>query len=103
MKLGIVVTDDRYGRQAEGLLRAAVARGWEVRCFLTDTGAKLLRAASFIDFIRSTDAWVAVCELSLERLGDAGLSGELPDDRVVVGGQYQDAELVKKSERVLVF
>lgn len=103
MRLGVVVTDDHYGRQAEGLLRAAVARGWEVRCFLTDQGAKLLGAESFIDFIRSTEAWIAVCELSLERLGDIGIAGDLLEERVVVGGQYQDAELVKKSERVLVF
>ncbi|KAA3626546.1 MAG: hypothetical protein DWQ09_16090 [Proteobacteria bacterium] len=103
MRLGIVVTDDRYGRQAEGLLRAAAARGWEVRCFLTDKGAKLLGVSSFADFIRSTDTWVAVCELSLERLGDVGIASDLLEDRIVVGGQYQNAELVKKSERVLVF
>lgn len=103
MRLGIVVTDDHYGPQAEGLLRAAVARGWEVRCFLTDSGARLLGIPSFLELIESRCAWVAVCELSVERMEHAGLDLERVRDMIVIGGQYQDAELVKKSDRVLVF
>ncbi|ODU40758.1 MAG: hypothetical protein ABS92_11965 [Thiobacillus sp. SCN 63-374] len=72
MQLGIVITDERHLAHANGLLDAALARGWDPQCFLTDSGVKLL--------------------------ADVGFVG-----RALVGGQYQDAELVKKCDKVLVF
>jgi predicted peroxiredoxin len=101
MKLGVVVTDDNYAAQAIGLMQAAVRRGWETRCFLTDTGVRLLNNTQFTSLALSGQVATALCELSVERY--EGIDVAPIADKVVVGGQYQDAELVKNSDQVLVF
>lgn len=101
MNLGIVVTNENHGELALGLLKTAAARGWQLRCFLTDTGVKLLNDPLFAGFCQG-EHWVALCELSLERyhIDPAKVQDTAPN--IVIGGQYQDAELVKNSDRVLV-
>lgn len=102
MRLGIVVTDHGQGPTVLGVIEAAVRRGWNIRCFLTDTGVRLLNDAGFLAHARDGTAAVAVCELSIERYGQEEAHAELPES-VVVGGQYQDAELVHETDSVLVF
>ncbi len=101
MNLGIVVTNESHGEQALGLLETAAERGWQLRCFLTDTGVKLFDDPRFIHFCQG-DHWVALCEMSLERyhIDSSKVEDTLPD--IIIGGQYQDAELVKNSDRVVV-
>ncbi len=101
MNLGIVVTNENHGEQALGLLETAAERGWQLRCFLTDTGVKLFDDPRFIRFCEG-DHWVALCEMSLERyhIDAVKVQDTLPN--IIIGGQYQDAELVKNSDRVLV-
>lgn len=103
MRLGIVVTDERFGRQALGLARAAVQRGWPVRCFFTDTGVRLVTDPVFADVAQQPGVELALCELSLERYGSGGMDPGRLAEQVIVGGQYQDAELVRHSDKVLVF
>ena len=102
MNLGIVVTSDNHCKQAIGLLEAAAQRGWQLRCFLTDTGVKLCDDPRFIQFFQDENYWVALCEMSLERyhIDSATVRDMLPN--IIIGGQYQDAELAKNSDRVLV-
>jgi hypothetical protein len=102
MQLGIVVTNDRYRDDVNGLIRAARNRGWEATCFLTDTGVRLLENPEFMAAARSFPKSVSVCEHSVEGQGIATARIE-GFDAIVVGGQYQDAELVTRSDRVLVF
>lgn len=102
MRFGLVITDDRLGTAAAELLASAQARGWDCRCFLTDRGALLLSAPWFIESPGFRAAAVAVCELSVERYEDEGLRVDNIDPKVVIGGQYQDAELVRNSDCVLV-
>ncbi len=102
MRFGLVITDERLGETAAELLASAQERGWECRCFLTDRGALLLSAPWFTDSAGFLAAEVAVCELSIERYEDQGLRVAAIDPKVVIGGQYQDAELVRKSDCVLV-
>lgn len=102
MRFGLVITDDRHGGAAIALLTAAQARGWECRCFLNDRGALLLADADFTGSPAFAAAQIAVCELSIERYEQEGLRVEDAGSQVIVGGQYQDAELVKNSDRVLV-
>jgi hypothetical protein len=102
MRFGLVVTNERNGDSARALLEAALERGWECRCFLTDRGALLLKDASFLASPAFAKTNIAVCELSVERFEDLGLHARNIDAHVVVGGQYQDAELVRNSDRVLV-
>ncbi len=102
MRFGLVVTDDRHGAAAVAVLADAQARGWECRCFLNDRGALLLADPAFTGSLAVAATQVAVCELSVERYEDEGLRVGDINSQVVIGGQYQDAELVKNSDRVLV-
>lgn len=103
MKLGVVVTDQSNGGYAIDIIRAAHERHWDVRCFLTDSGVRLLAQPQFLDLVNDGAARVAVCELSIERYGEGDPALAEPPEAVVVGGQYQDAELVNISDTVLVF
>ncbi len=102
MRLGLVITDHRYAVAAHGLLQAAVLRNWECRCFLTDGGVLLLAEPEFMQSPAVMASTLAVCELSIERYEDYGLHVNHVDARVIVGGQYQNAELVKNSDRIVV-
>ena len=103
MRLGIVITDETLGENAVGVMRAAYARGWSNSCFLTDRGVLLLKDADFCDLMRANDLDVAVCELSMERYQHPSTGDDSLMQRVVIGGQYQDAQMVHNSDRVLVF
>jgi predicted peroxiredoxin len=103
MKLGFCVIDDRYAEAVTGLLQGARARGWETRCFLTDRGVFLLRDPAFQALMAAGGTHFSVCELSIERYAADGISGEGLEDRLIIGGQYQNAELVRECDRVLVF
>lgn len=102
MKIGVVLTDERNVADASRLLRKLRERGWKARCFLTDRGVLALGDPGFRSEAIAASGGVAVCELSVERFG-ASLAPELLADPVVVGGQYQNAELVHTSDRVISF
>lgn len=97
MRLGLVAAREEAGPALTGLLRAALVRGWECRCFLTDRGVRLLLDPSFRALATAGGFRLDVCEHSWERFGDgtAGLDG-------VMGGQYQNAELAHDSDRIVV-
>ena len=103
MQLGIVVIDDRCVPHAVGILKAAQARGWETRCFLTDRGVFLLNDPVFRRLLDEGKSHFSTCELSIERYAHEGISVEGIEDKIIVGGQYQNAELVHNSDHVLVF
>ncbi len=97
VRLGVVATREEAAGHAVGLLTAALARGWTCRCFLTDRGVRLLLDGAFCALLGMPNLRVDVCEHSWERFGD-GTAG--PEG--VMGGQYQNAELVHTSDRVVV-
>lgn len=103
MLLGIVITDERYLPVANGLLDAAGARGWETLCFLTDTGVNVLADAGFLERAKACPNSVSLCEHSAARYAQGRFDPKALGDVVIVGGQYQDAELVRKCDQVLVF
>lgn len=102
MRLGVVVTDGQFAQQALALLKSAQARGWQLRCFLTDSGVKLLGDEAFRAFLDGSEAHVSLCELSVDRYPGADPHEAGLAERVIIGGQYQDAELVKNSDQVIV-
>ena len=103
MKLGIVVTDAAYLPIAAGLIDAARAREWETRCFLTDTGVMLLADAGFVERAQARPGSVSLCEHSAKKyVGDAYDVSAFAD-KIVVGGQTQNAELARLCDKVLVF
>ncbi len=103
MRLGIVITEQNQGAHAITLLQAALRRSWRVRCFLTENAVNLLRDPAFVGLSRDHEQLhLSACEHSMARYCH-DLDSESLKDAVVVGGQYQDAELVRHSDRVLVF
>lgn len=103
MRLGIVVTDSIYLADVVAVLDAARARAWRAECFLTDTGVLLLADPTFVARARAERNSVAVCEHSIERYAQQNLDIATLADDIVVGGQYQDAELARRCDKVLVF
>ncbi|WP_424205659.1 hypothetical protein [Sulfuricaulis sp.] len=97
MYLGIVATNESVEDYLVGLAHAAVARGWRCRCFLTDSGVKLLRSALLLDLARTGKLRVDVCEHSWEIYG----GGAAPDG-VAMTGQIKNAELAHECDKVIV-
>ncbi|MBK9134061.1 MAG: hypothetical protein IPM15_06850 [Betaproteobacteria bacterium] len=101
MLFGLVVTDRRHAAAAAGLLAGAAARGWEARCFLTDTGVQLLDDEAFMAEARARPLSVAVCRHSVDHLMpdcDIAALGKV----VVMGSQFQGAKLAQNAQALLV-
>jgi hypothetical protein len=102
MKLGVVITDIRQSQIALETMQEALQRMWEVRCFLTEDGVNMVKNDGFITMAGNELAHFSMCEHSAERYcQDVDL--EAFGDDIIVGGQYQNAELVHNTDHVLVF
>lgn len=99
---GLVVTDRRFAGHAAGLLDAAAARGWDTRCFLTDSGVQVLNDPAFMAHARSRPNSVASCKHSMDHLGEGAFDLSALAGVVVVGGQFQGAKLAQAADTVLV-
>lgn len=103
MILGVVVTDYKHAKTAYQVMREALNRQWAVKVFLTDDGVLMIKDSEFLQMAKNEDAYSPyICEHSAELYCKDVDLGEI-EEFVVVGGQYQNAELVHNSERVLVF
>lgn len=101
MLFGLVVTDRRHAAHAAGVLGAAAARGWDARCFLTDSGVCLLDDEAFMAHARAHPLSVAVCRHSVDHLlpgRDLAAWTKL----VVMGSQFQGAKLAQTAQALLV-
>ena len=97
MLLGLVAASDTEEQHLVGLASAAVRRGWQVRCFLTDRGVLLARSAALLDLAGSGDIQLTVCEHSWAIYGGGSVASG-----VSLGSQYQNAELAHVCDRVIV-
>jgi predicted peroxiredoxin len=97
MYLGIVATNAANEDHVLGLARAAIARGWQCRCFLTDTGVKLLHSMPLLELARAGKLRVDVCEHSWQHY-----SGGAAPDGVTMTGQIKNAELANECDKVIV-
>ena len=97
MLLGIVASNESAEEHLVGLARAACARGWRCRCFLTDLGVRLLRSAPLLELANSGALNLSLCEHSWELFG----SGQAPSG-AVMASQYQNAELAHLCDKVIV-
>lgn len=97
MYLGIVATNETTENQLVGMAYAVVARGWQCRCFLTDSGVRLLRSARLLELVRTGKLRVDVCEHSWEIYGN----GAAPNG-VAMTGQIKNAELAHECDKVIV-
>ena len=97
MYLGIVATDESAEAPLVGLAQAAVARGWQCRCFLTDSGVRLLSSSRLLELARSGKLRIDACEYSWEKFGD----GAAPAG-VTMAGQLMNAQLAHECDKVIV-
>ncbi|KPK55579.1 MAG: hypothetical protein AMJ84_08455 [Acidithiobacillales bacterium SM23_46] len=97
MLLGFVAVTECAEATLIGLIRAAAARGWTCRCFLTDRGVNLVHSRRLLELARSGELRLDVCEHSWQRYGD----GSHPEG-VHMGSQYQNAELAHLCDKVVV-
>lgn len=98
MLLGLVAASDSEERHLVGLASAALRRGWQCRCFLTDRGVRLLRSAALVELAGCGAIQLTVCEHSWEIFGGGTVAAG-----VTLGSQYQNAELAHLCDRVIVF
>lgn len=99
MLLGLVAASDVGEKHLVGLARAAAARCWQCRCFLTDRGVRLLNSGALLELAGSGAIQLTVCEHSWEIFG-GGSAASAPG--VSMGSQYQNAELAHLCDRVIV-
>lgn len=103
MRLGLVVTDVKYLKTVTGLIDAIRARGWHAECFLTDTGVMLLGDSDFVECAAAVSRSVSACEHSIDQFANGTFDIGVLEEFIVIGGQYQDAELVRRCDKVMVF
>lgn len=101
MLFGLIVTDRRQAAHATGLLARAAARGWDARCFLTDSGVCLLADDDFMEQARARPLSVSVCRHSVDELLP-GCDVDALKPFVVMGSQFQGAKLAQASQTLLV-
>ena len=101
MLFGLIVTDRRQAAHATGLLARAAARGWDARCFLTDSGVCLLEDEHFMEQARARPLAVAVCRHSVDEMLP-GRDVAALSEHVVMGSQFQGAKLAQSAQALVV-
>ena len=78
--------------------RGCCCGGWACRCFLTDTGVRLLRDAALREMSQSGKLQLEVCEHAWQLFG----GGPAPEG-FKLRSQLQNAMLARDCDRVIVF
>jgi len=99
MRLGILVTTDRYLVQIRGITQAALAKGHAVAIFATDDGTKLLTNHQFSSLSSLPGVSMSFCDLSAQRHG--GRPADLPE-AIASGSQFENAVMASVSDKVIV-
>ncbi|MDH5324231.1 MAG: DsrE family protein [Gammaproteobacteria bacterium] len=100
MKLGILVTSDKYFRHVAELVQSASRQGHEVTVFCMDVGTRFLEQVAFRDLCKLAGVSLSLCRHSAEEQG-VDVS-ELSKD-IVCGSQFNNAMMNHESDHVLVF
>ncbi len=99
MKLGILVNTDKHLGHILGLAAAATAKDHEVMVFAMDQGVRLLENGSFTELAGEEGVFVAVCDHSAKT---HGVVTEGISDAVVFAGQFENAMMVNKADKLIV-
>lgn len=98
-KLGILVSSDKHLDYIINVTKAAHAKGKEVEIFFTGQGVLLTQAADFKELVGK--AKMSLCDVSFRALG---LKGDVPGLGFKdFATQAKNAEIIKNSDRYLVF
>ena len=98
-KLGLLVSSDRHLDYVIKLTQAACDRGKEVEIFFTGKGVLLTQSPKFSQLVGK--AKMSLCDVSFRALG---LKGDVPGFGFKdFATQARNAEIIKNSDRYLVF
>jgi peroxiredoxin family protein len=96
--LGILITKYENLEHIAGVTKAARAAGHPVRIFMTDEGVRFTRDPKFLDLLAIGGVEISVCEHFCDRIGISKKTGG-----ITYGSQYDNAGMLHRSARVLVF
>lgn len=99
MKLGILVNTDKHLGHILGLVAAATAKDHEVMIFAMDQGVRLLENVSFAELAGREGVFVSVCDHSARA---HGVVTEGISDAIVFAGQFENAMMVNKADKLIV-
>ncbi|NOZ59675.1 MAG: DsrE family protein [Euryarchaeota archaeon] len=99
-KLGVFVCTDKHGEDVEGLVKAAIEKGHEVKVFFTGPGVKLVPTEHAKEIVKA-GADVAMCLHSFEELGLIE-KYEIPEG-IKKSTQDFNANMMKEVDRYVVF
>jgi len=97
-KLGIFVCTDKHGEDVEGLVKAAIEKGHEVKVFFTGPGVKLVPTEHAKEIVKA-GAEVAMCLHSFEELG---YSEDQVPEGIKKSTQDYNANMMKEVDRYVV-
>jgi sulfur relay (sulfurtransferase) complex TusBCD TusD component (DsrE family) len=99
LKFGILINTDKYAKEVIGLTKAATLKGHEVILFMMDDGVKLLRNSSVVNLHKIPGVSMRFCQYSTDVIG---VSTNRLAKEIVSGSQYDNAEMNREADRVIV-
>ncbi len=96
--LGILVTKYQNLEHIAGVVKAARKAQHPVQMFLTDEGVRFTRDPGFLELLNTEGVECSVCEHSCDQIGIHEKT-----DGVTYGSQYDNAGMIHRCARVLVF
>jgi hypothetical protein len=96
--LGIMVTKYENRDHIIGVVKAAHGAGHPVSVFMTDEGVKFTRDREFLDLLSAFNVKLSCCDHNYKQFG---FSGKI--EGVYFGSQFDNALMLQKSSRILVF
>ncbi|MEW6675903.1 MAG: hypothetical protein AB1348_07895 [Nitrospirota bacterium] len=100
MILGILVINENYKDEIVGLSKAAVNKGHKVNIFMMDKGCLLLKDPNFTSLKDIDGVSISLCDLNRRQLK---IRDEDIPDGIICGSQYNNAQMVHESDKVIVF
>lgn len=96
--LGIMVTRCENADHIIGVVKAAREAGHPVSVFMTDEGVKFTRDHEFVKQLMACEVKLSCCDHNYKLLGYHDKT-----EGVYYGSQFDNALMLQKSERILVF
>ena len=99
MKLGILVTTDKYLDAITGITKSAISKGHTVSIFNMDEGTKLLANPSFTALCKTQGVTMSYCDHSAKHIE---VSTEGVPSEIACGSQFDNANMNHESDKVIV-
>jgi len=99
MKLGILVTTDKYLDAITGITKSAISKGHTVSIFNMDEGTKLLANPAFTVLCKTQGVTMSYCDHSAKHVN---VSTEGVPSEISCGSQFDNANMNHESDKVIV-